>query len=747
MNLPPKLSTVYRPNYLVLRALGYDVIPLVDKSTPKFGWQTQHNDPADIAQWRGFAAGVRLYGTDLFAIDMDVTDAGVRDAQLKVLETHWPAFMASCLRRHSGAIKLMLIGRCREGTRMRCTHRFLVAPDSTETNRVEVFSGGCKRYIAVHGRHSMVAGVERLYGYDGRSITQVPAAELPEFPPHEVWDMVNTLEAVMIERGLLMAPGGGRMDGKQPLYVYDLRPEQVFQLKDGSEVTIAELEAMVRTSGKEEGYARIWDAKSNCNDRIKCNQSGQGLSLWDSDTDIRHRLTSRQPVDPVAFNAAMEAAAAASVSKTPGDDAAVRAVLNAGPITGEMLSPGIFGQQQWPSCNSKGVPRPAVRNAEAALVRYGIKCRKNMFLGRAVLSRTDGTEPDYCGPVSDDSVALLRRRLSEQHGIDFSLSHFHEAVDGLAQEHRYNPVVDMLAAAQAAWDGVARLDRLVEIVGAEDTELNRACLRKVLIALVARARRPGCKFDTILVLEGDENLGKSMFWEVLAGGPEFFSDKSILGADAKVVQEDLADVWLHENADLAGISKAEVETVKAFASRTHDRGRKSYGRVSVSQPRHSIEVGSTNDTTYLQSQTGNRRFWPVAVGQSIDIERLKLERQQLLGEAAYWESQGESLVLDEHLWAAARREQEERRVVPAIEIHLEVFLARTDMGCGIEVINGERFIPSETLFSFLHTRHGVSGAQASDTRAIARAMRNLGWVAARRVSGGVRQRGYVPKQK
>ena len=91
-----------------------------------------------------------------------------------------------------------------------------------------------------------------------------------------------------------------------------------------------------------------------------------------------------------------------------------------------------------------------------------------------------------------------------------------------------------------------------------------------MIAAVARVRNPGCKFDTILVLESPEGFNKSSAWQLLAG-EENFSDEKIIGKESREVQEQLSSIWIHENADLAGMKKAEVEVVKAFASRTVDR--------------------------------------------------------------------------------------------------------------------------------------------------------------------------------
>ena len=90
----------------------------------------------------------------------------------------------------------------------------------------------------------------------------------------------------------------------------------------------------------------------------------------------------------------------------------------------------------------------------------------------------------------------------------------------------------------------------------------------------------------------------------------------------------------------------------------------------MKQPRHSIEVGTTNSSEYLQSQTGNRRFWPMEVLASIDIEKLAADRLQLIGEAAKYHSAGESVVLDE-AYGRAGIEQEERRTKDPWEDFLE----------------------------------------------------------------------------
>ena len=103
-------------------------------------------------------------------------------------------------------------------------------------------------------------------------------------------------------------------------------------------------------------------------------------------------------------------------------------------------------------------------------------------------------------------------------------------------------------------------------------------------------------------------------------------------------------MWVYEIADLSNIRRAEVEDVKAFASRTHDRARPAYGRFRVDLPRRGVIWATTNNSEYLKSQTGNRRFWPIEVAATrpIDIEGLTRDRDQLLAEACHLETEGAS---------------------------------------------------------------------------------------------------------
>jgi len=403
-----------------------------------------------------------------------------------------------------------------------------------------------------------------------------------------------------------------------------------------------------------------------------------------------------------------------------------------------------------------GGPKASLHNTRLAIEALDLRCSEDVFHNELYIGRNSAISPNapnwpFCGQVTDGAIGALRVCLSDTFKLDFGERNVRDAVSTLCRENAFNPVVDMLAEAEASWDGKPRLDRMaVEHFNADDTELNRAAVRKTMIAAVARARQPGCKFDTITVLEAPEGWNKSSAWAVLAGEGNF-SDESILGKAGREVQEQLAGVWFHENAELAGITKAEVEVIKAFASRQVDRARPAYGHFLVKQPRHSIEVGTTNDKKYLLSPTGNRRFWPVEVQRPIDLQRLRAARLQLWGEAAHYQSQGEVLTLPEALWAAAGTAQEERRVRHPWEAKLAALTVRvTDSPVGnfghqgpelIYVVGGEERVTSNDLLRYLNVPVGQMHMGHSKT--LASIMRLLGWSDKPFLLDGITVRGYV----
>lgn len=268
--------------------------------------------------------------------------------------------------------------------------------------------------------------------------------------------------------------------------------------------------------------------------------------------------------------------------------------------------------------------------------------------------------------VRDQDVVLLHTVLEEEYRFGLAREPLRNAVAFAAAHQRYHPVREYLAGLR--WDGEARLDAwLAAYCGAEDDAYTRAVAARWMIAAVARASRPGCKVDNVLLLEGEQGIKKSTVAEVLGGD---WSADSLPPLTTKDAASYLRGVWIVEMAELAGLRRAEWNTVKAFLSRREDRYRPAYGRREVTQPRQCVFLGTVNDAEYLGDPTGGRRFWPVRVT-AIDERALRRDRDQLWAEAAARYETGERWWLDADLDAdlveAARQEQESRYASDAFE--------------------------------------------------------------------------------
>ena len=407
--------------------------------------------------------------------------------------------------------------------------------------------------------------------------------------------------------------------------------------------------------------------------------------------------------------------------------------------------PKSFKKKTKPASGARGVewaditkdlkPKRTCANARVAVEALGVRCRYDEFHDVLLIEGNDK------GCLSkgnvDHACHLLRIDMHTEFGFDPGKDNIHDAVIQLGLMHRFDPVQQYLDGLE--WDGTPRIERwLSTYLSADDSPLNREIGMLMLVAAVRRARSPGCKFDHIPVLEGDEGTLKSSTIELLAGGPENFSDQTILGLSDRQQQEQLRGKWLYEISELGGMKRAEVEHVKAFASRTHDRSRPAYGRSIVDQPRRGIMIATTNNPTYLKSQTGDRRFWPVYT-RVIDFEALRRDRDQLWAEAAHFERTRMSLVLRRELWADAAAEQDQR-------LELDPWLDLLSDLEG-EVVTGEDGLPVERIATqaiLLGTLKLAAGrATSGDTARLKNVMNRLGWHGPDRMRFNSKQaRGY-----
>lgn len=264
---------------------------------------------------------------------------------------------------------------------------------------------------------------------------------------------------------------------------------------------------------------------------------------------------------------------------------------------------------------------------------YNLRRNRPMYLRSAPLVRAIPKDGDFEMSRDKTEISLWFQTQAEMMGRvnkDDLLS----ALLAAAWDNPFDPLVDFVTNLRGKWDGTPRLaTALQRVAGSPDTEWTRLVFPVWFRSLVARILNPGCKVDTMLILEGFTGFRKSTFFSSLLPDRTYFSDS------LKKVQHDVESIRLvhsgpaiFEIGELSGLKKSEVEDIKAFLSAFQDDLRPLYEAYRTT-PRRCVFVGTTNRNDYLRDETGGRRFWPVRVQQVIDTQLVLAERDQWFAEA------------------------------------------------------------------------------------------------------------------
>lgn len=288
-------------------------------------------------------------------------------------------------------------------------------------------------------------------------------------------------------------------------------------------------------------------------------------------------------------------------------------------------------------------------------------------------------------PLNERNVLPIRKYL-ECYGVT-NKALMDDAILAVAQESAFHPIRELLNACHQEWDGKPRIDTLmVDYFACPDNVYTRQTIRKMLCAAVARAFKPGTKFDYMLVIIGPQGCGKSTFIERLGMG--YYSD-SFSTVKGKEAYESVIGVWIGEMAELSATKKADVEATKHFLSKTEDYFRPAYGRNMEKHPRQIILFGTSNKREVHNDGTGGRRFWPNEVGEGKPIKTVydhfvdgvlvkgdltPIEVRQIWGEAVSLHKKNEPLFLAPEVEAVAKQVQLDHKETDDRVGQIQVFL-------------------------------------------------------------------------
>lgn len=331
-----------------------------------------------------------------------------------------------------------------------------------------------------------------------------------------------------------------------------------------------------------------------------------------------------------------------------------------------------------------------------------------------------------------------------------------DAVDAVCAANRFDPLQDWVERCAATWDGEYRTQDLFVryFIAAEQNAYTDALGEIAMMALVLRALDPGAHQPIVPVLQGSQGIGKSSGLAALCPRPEWFSD-SLPALRTKDAQDHVRRHWVIELGEMDVARKSEVEELKAFLTRPHDTFRAAYGRKERTHPRRCMFWGTTNDQQYLRDNTGNDRFFPVVI-ERVDVEAMKRDRDQLVGEAVHllreferegrnwWELSGEARS------KLAKHRQQAEVADPWMGI-IAAAIDGLDEVCTGQLMDEQVRIMQRDGTEGFTTKRGIGKPIQSrtphDGRRIASILQKLGWVPDGRMPHGSpwpRTMRYVP---
>lgn len=293
-----------------------------------------------------------------------------------------------------------------------------------------------------------------------------------------------------------------------------------------------------------------------------------------------------------------------------------------------------------------------VSNVMLALAQLPFLVRYDRFLNRIVLEAKSNGERQ---PIKESDYNRMQEKLEHRGFNTPDEARLRRCVERTAEENSFDSLTEFMDALPA-WDGEPRIDTFfTRYCRTEDTPYHAAAGRYLFTALAGRAMNPGCKADGVIVLIGDQYVGKTSLIHALAPvvGGESTAGKTVLDAKDDDTYRKMQGKTICEIPEMRGFGRRDQEAIKDFISSIEDEWVPKYRELPRRVPRRTIFIATTNEREFLKDPTGNRRWFPIEVGQ-IEVDAVRRDLPQLLAEAkALYQDEGVLYEEAMHLSAAA----------------------------------------------------------------------------------------------
>ena len=286
----------------------------------------------------------------------------------------------------------------------------------------------------------------------------------------------------------------------------------------------------------------------------------------------------------------------------------------------------------WPKFkrDKNGAIEASLDNIVKALCRSdicGVTIKLDNFRNEIMFALHD--DPTGWRPFRDADYSRLRITLEHKQFKPIGREIIRDAVLLVADDHTFDSAMVWLDGLE--WDGTPRVESfLVQYFGAEDSAYVRSVSLYIWTAMAGRVMVPGIKADMVPIMIGDQGVLKSSSVAAMVPSPEFFTEISFHEKDEDLARK-MRGKLVAEIGELRGLHTRELESIKAFITRTHEHWVPKYREFTETYARRLLFIGTTNQEQFLADETGNRRWCPVQTG-TADIDAVKRDHLQLWAE-------------------------------------------------------------------------------------------------------------------
>ncbi len=370
---------------------------------------------------------------------------------------------------------------------------------------------------------------------------------------------------------------------------------------------------------------------------------------------------------------------------------------------------------------------------ESHLSTMGHDLRRNILTDRV----------EDCGiPLDDYKRAAIRNEMRAT-GVR-NMEHVADVIDEVADRNRYNPVLNYLEHwKDVPWDGTDWI-HMISLYVDEDVDegeqgVFELYLRKWMVGAAARVLGQDGSRNPMLVLDGPQDIGKSMFVAWLCPRslyPAYYKDAQI-DPDNRDHVIGLARTFVWEAAELDKTANAkEASKIKSFITEYRVTERGAWKHDPMDLPTIANFIGTVNNVSgFLNDASGSSRFRVCRI-KDIDYDGYTHARPDLVDlawmQAVHLVMQGETRNLSKEERKYAEQINRKYSVINNTKFAIEEYF---DIDPEMGLFTSFNYI-RETL-----QRYGLSGADVEAKR-IANSLTELGCKPGQKKINGVNKRGY-----